>query len=173
MGVVTLAPSGSLVSTYAACPIIVSKELVSGLIALSINYLPQKAYGLIGGTDLYHPTSVYQCFSNLRNTPDFKGYFESCGDVYRKPARGVVGSPEEVWSVMHEMQQRHEDLVGVFHAHRVHVGGEPTRLDRSTHMTHNGHTFSYIINVENPAQPTLRAFRIVNEDVHAEMAFDP
>jgi hypothetical protein len=108
----------------------------------------------------------------LRNTPDFQGYFESFGDFYRNPDRGFVVSPDEVWSVMRRMQQRHEEVVGVFHAHRVHVGGEPTRLDRATHMTHNGNTLSYIINVENPAQPTLRAFRILNEDIHDEVAFE-
>jgi hypothetical protein len=39
-------------------------------------------------------------------------------------------------------------------------------------MTHNGNTLSYIINVENPAQPTLRAFRILNEDIHEEVALE-
>jgi hypothetical protein len=167
-----LAPGSSRVSADTGRAIVARKEFVSGLIALSIDYLPRKAYGVIGGTDLYHPSSVYQCFSNLRNTPDFKEYFESFGDFYKNPDRGFVVSAEEVWSVTREMRRRQEDLVGVFHAHRVFVGGEPTRLDRATHLRHNGSTLSYIINVENPAQPTLRAFRIVDEDTHEEITFE-
>src|SRR5512139_1664751 len=88
--------------------IFISHHLIEELIKICVGALPHKAFGLVGGDDLYHPKSLYPCSTNLRNTPEWKPIFESYGDFYKDPDLGFVIAPKEVQSVLEAMESRRE-----------------------------------------------------------------
>ena len=49
--------------------VLIQRKLADRLFRICQEALPAKAYGLVGGNDLYHPQSIYSCSANLRNTP--------------------------------------------------------------------------------------------------------
>ena len=133
------------------------RKLSDDLIKICLDALPHKAYGLVGGTDIYHPKSFYPCSSNLRNTAEWKRIFESFGDFYKNPDLGFVIAPPEVRQVMEMMEEREEMLVGVFHSHR-YLPAEPSEADIS--LSSDSSVFCYIISVVDPSNPKLAIFRL-------------
>jgi proteasome lid subunit RPN8/RPN11 len=131
------------------------EELYSELIRVCLDALPDKAYGLIGGPDLYHPSSLYPCASNLRNTPEWKSVFDSFGDFHRNPDLGFVIDPAEVKAVMDRMASRRELLVGVFHSHR-YLQAVPSIADIG--LNSGSQLFSYIVSVANPPAAEFGVF---------------
>lgn len=153
--------------------VVIHKDLVAGLISAAIITLPNKAYGIVGGYDIYHPTGVYQCYTNLRSAdPYWKERIDSFGEFYKNPERGFVISPEELLQIYHKMQEKGESIVGVFHSHRCFVPGEPTKIDRTLHLQCQPQTLAYLLSVLDPTKPTLRVFEILNEDQHRELDFE-
>jgi proteasome lid subunit RPN8/RPN11 len=127
--------------------IVISRELYSELTRICLDALPDKAYGLIGGSDKYHPTTLYPCSTNLRNAPEWKEIFDSFGEFHRNPDVGFVIAPSEVKTVRDAMSARRESLVGVFHSHRFY-SVEPTRADIS--LSSDPDLLCYIISVSDP-----------------------
>ncbi len=153
--------------------VVIHTNLVAKLISAGIMTLPKKAYGIIGGPDLYHPTTMYQCHTNLRNTDEYwRERINSFGDFYKNPERGFVIDPNEVLTIYQEIQERKEQIIGVFHAHRCFVPGEPTKIDRTLHLQCQPNTLAYMLGVLDPTKPTLRVFKILNEDQHQELEFE-
>jgi proteasome lid subunit RPN8/RPN11 len=137
--------------------VFISKHLLQQLIRICVDALPHKAFGLVGGTDLYHPKTLYQCFTNLRNTPEWKPIFESYGDFYKDPDLGFVIEPPEVKAVLDSMDSRRELFVGVFHSHR-YLRAQPSDIDIGLGMDTGW--LSYIVSTVNPSAPEVGVFRL-------------
>jgi proteasome lid subunit RPN8/RPN11 len=131
--------------------------LLEELVRLCLEALPHKSFGLVGGKDLYHPTSLYPCSTNLRNTPEWKPVFESYGAFYQDPDLGFVISTPEVKTVLEAMDARRESFVGVFHSHR-YLCAQPTEIDVA--LSSDPDLFSYIVSVANPAEPEIGVYRL-------------
>jgi hypothetical protein len=137
--------------------VFVSEKLIETLTQICVSALPHKAFGLVGGGDIYHPKSLYPCSTNLRNAPEWKSIFESFGDFYRDPDLGFVISPPEVREVLAAMDLRRESFVGVFHSHRI-LGAEPTEIDMA--LSTDSGLLSYIVSVARPSNPEIGIFRL-------------
>jgi proteasome lid subunit RPN8/RPN11 len=137
--------------------IFISELLIRELARICIHALPHKAFGLVGGDDVYHPKSLYRCFTNLRDTPEWKPIFESYGDFYRDPDLGFVISPPEVNAMLKTIDSRRESFVGVFHSHRF-LCAEPTEIDIA--LSTDPSLLSYIVSVVNPSAPEIGVFRL-------------
>ena len=137
--------------------IIIDKNLLSELIGICVEALPHKAYGLVGGENVYRPKSFYPCSTNLRNAPEWKTIFDSFGDFYRNPDLGFVISPPEVKEVMDMMAERGESFVGIFHSHRF-LPAEPSPVD--TALSPDPSLLCYIVSVARPTSPEVGIFRL-------------
>jgi proteasome lid subunit RPN8/RPN11 len=134
-----------------------STEMSGKLVRICLDALPGKAYGLVGGSDIYHPMSFYPCSTNLRNTAEWKKIFESFGEFYKNPDLGFVIAPVEVRQIMRLMEARREFLVGVFHSHR-YLSAEPSEADIS--LSSDSTALCYIVSVVDPSHPNLAVFRL-------------
>lgn len=132
-------------------------ELFEEFIRISLETLPHKAYGLVGGRDLHRPRSLYACSTNLRNTPEWRELFASFGEFYTDPDRGFVITPGEYRDVMKTMKARGESFIGVFHSHRCRCA-EPSEVDTAFHF--DSDLLYYIVSVVEPEKPEVRIFRL-------------
>ncbi len=137
--------------------VFIGKSLIEELIRICVSALPHKAFGLVGGADLYHPKSLYPCVTNLRNTPEWKPVFESYGDFYKDPDLGFVISAPEVKTVLEAMESRREHFIGVFHSHRV-LRAEPSDIDIA--LSSDPSLLCYIVSTVNPSAPEVGIFRL-------------
>ena len=138
----------------------ISRELYDELTRICLDALPNKAYGLIGGSDKYHPKSLYPCSTNLRNTPEWKTIFDSFGEFHRNPDVGFVIAPSEVKTVKDEMSARCESLVGVFHSHRF-FNVEPTKADIA--LSSDSDLLCYIISVSDPPDAKVGIYTLSHD----------
>jgi proteasome lid subunit RPN8/RPN11 len=152
-----LGESARLQDQPATPEIFISAHLTGELIRICRDALPHKAFGLVGGADIYHPTSLYPCFTNLRNTPEWRSIFESFGEFYRNPDLGFVISPPEVKVVIETMVSRRESFVGVFHSHRF-LRAEPSEVDLA--LSSDPSLLCYIISIANPSAPEIGIFHL-------------
>ncbi len=149
---------GKTLQNRAAKPeVFISDHLIEELVGICIRALPHKAFGLVGGDDIYHPKSLYPCYTNLRNTPEWKAVFESYGEFYRDPDLGFVIAPPEVKVVLGAIDSRRESFIGVFHSHRF-LRAEPTEIDVA--LSTDSSLLSYIVSVVNPSAPEIGIFRL-------------
>ncbi len=139
--------------------IIIPEALLRQMEHYCVEALPHKAYGLVGGPDIYHPTSLYRATTNLRNTSGWKEYFESFGEFYYDPDRGFVIDPREFQSMIDQMEARGEMLIGIFHSHRCRCA-EPSQLDIA--MSTDPSLLCYIVSVVEPSNPETGVFRLDN-----------
>ena len=139
--------------------IVISEKLYAELTRICLEALPDKAYGLVGGSDIYHPKSLYPCSTNLRNSSEWKAIFDSFGEFHRNPDVGFVIAPSEVKDVMDAMSDRHESLVGVFHSHRFY-NVEPTKADIA--LSSDPDLLCYIISVSNPPAAKVGIYSLGN-----------
>ena len=137
--------------------IFISTSLYRELLQICVDALPQKAFGLVGGDDIYHPKSLYPCTTNLRNAPEWRAIFESFGEFYTDPDLGFVISPPEVKVVLETMDSRRESFVGVFHSHRF-LCAEPSEIDIA--LNTDPSLLSYIVSTVNPSAPEVGIFRL-------------
>ena len=137
--------------------VFISEDLFNEWIRICKDALPGKAYGLVGGKDIYHPTSFYTCKTNFRNTSEWKPIFESFGDFYKNPDLGFVIAPSEVREVMQTMARRKESLIGVFHSHRF-LYAEPSDLDLGLSVDPN--ILCYIVSLVDPPVPKYGVFKL-------------
>ncbi|MBN2241354.1 MAG: hypothetical protein JW793_01595 [Acidobacteria bacterium] len=137
--------------------IVISRALYAELARVCLDALPNKAYGLVGGADKYHPKSLYPCSTNLRNSPEWKALFDSFGEFHRNPDVGFVIAPSEVKTVLGAMAARGESLVGVFHSHRF-FNVEPTKADMA--LSSDPDLLCYIISVRNPPEAKIGVFSL-------------
>jgi proteasome lid subunit RPN8/RPN11 len=137
--------------------VFISKPLAEELIRICVDALPHKAFGLVGGNDLYHPKSLYPCSTNLRNAPEWKSIFESYGEFYRNPDLGFVIAAPEVKVVLETMDSRGESFIGVFHSHRF-LRAEPSEIDIAL-CTDPG-LLCYIVSTVDPSAPEVGIFRL-------------
>jgi proteasome lid subunit RPN8/RPN11 len=148
---------GKIIQNPVRPEIFISKHLIGELTGICVRALPNKAFGLVGGDDIYHPKSLYPCSTNLRNAPEWKPIFESFGDFYKDPDLGFVISPPEVKVVMEAINSRGESFIGVFHSHRF-LSAEPTEIDLA--LSADPSLLSYIVSVANPSAPEIGIFRL-------------
>jgi hypothetical protein len=136
--------------------ILIPELLYQELVQICVGALPHKAFGLVSGSDLYHPRALHPCKTNLRNEPEWKPLFESFGDFYKDPDLGFVISHAEVKAVLEAIDARQESFIGVFHSHRF-LCAEPTKLD--LFLNSDSDLFSYIVSVVDPLNPGMGVFR--------------
>ena len=141
--------------------VVISRELYTELTRICLDALPNKAYGLVGGADIYHPQSLYLCSTNLRNTPEWKAVFDSFGEFHRNPDVGFVIEPSEVKSVVDKMSVRKESLVGIFHSHRF-LNVEPSKADIA--LSSGANLLCYIISVSNPPSVKVGIYSLGDGD---------
>ncbi len=137
--------------------IFISEHLIQELIKVCLNALPHKAFGLVGGDDIYHPKSLYPCHTNLRNTAEWKSLFECYGEFYKDPDLGFVISPPEVKAVLDTIESRGESFIGVFHSHRF-LNANPSEIDIA--LSADSSLLSYIVSVVDPSIPEIGVFRL-------------
>ncbi len=137
--------------------IFISKSTYAELTRICVDALPHKAFGLVGGTDIYHPITLYPCRTNLRNEPEWKHLFESFGEFYQDPDLGFVISHPEVKTVMEAIESRNESFIGVFHSHRF-LKAEPSEID--VYLNSDPGLLSYIVSVVDPSAPEVGVFRL-------------
>jgi len=137
--------------------VFVREEFLRELKKVCLDSLPHKAYGLVGGKDVYHPNRLYPCSTNLRNTPRWEAVFASFGEFYRNPDLGFVISPSEVEAVLDVMESHNESLVGVYHSHRF-LCAEPTKADIA--LSSGPEVLCYIVSVVQPDCPEVGIFRL-------------
>jgi proteasome lid subunit RPN8/RPN11 len=137
--------------------IIISRKLFGELARICLDALPNKAYGLVGGSDKYHPKSLYPCSTNLRCTPEWKAIFDSFGEFHKNPDLGFVIAPSEVKTILEKIAARGESLVGVFHSHRF-LRAEPSKADIA--LSSDPDMLCYIISVSNPPSVGIGIFSI-------------
>ena len=137
--------------------VLISESLFDELIRICLQALPHKAFGLVGGEDVYHPKSIYPCSTNLRNEPEWKAIFESYGEFYRNPDLGFVISAAEIKEVLDIMASRNESFIGVFHSHRL-LPAEPSAVDLA--LNSDPDLLSYIVSVVDPSAPVVGVFRL-------------
>jgi proteasome lid subunit RPN8/RPN11 len=137
--------------------ILIPEPLYQELIQVCVSALPHKAFGLVSGSDLYHPTTLHPCKTNLRNEPEWKALFESFGDFYKDPDLGFVISHPEVKTVLESIEAHQESFIGVFHSHRF-LCAQPTELD--LFLSSDSDQLSYIVSVVDPANPDVGVFRL-------------
>src|SRR3989344_7422740 len=136
--------------------IIGKKGLIDELYNLALSNF--KVYGLIGGKDIFKPTSVYRCYFNLRNDLQYRDIFDSHNEFHKlHPELGFVISPSESSIIFKRMKKAGEKPVGVFHSHRYH-GTFPTSLDIKTHFDDS--LLCYILGVKDVSKPELKVFSI-------------
>jgi [CysO sulfur-carrier protein]-S-L-cysteine hydrolase len=133
------------------------EPLYQELVRVCVAALPHKAFGLVGGSDIYHPETLYPCQTNLRNDPEWKDLFESFGAFYKDPDLGFVIAHAEVKTVMESMESRNESFIGVFHSHR-YLRAEPSEIDIA--LNSDPGLLSYIVSVARPLHPELGVFRL-------------
>jgi len=141
----------------------ISESLYRELIKACVDALPHKAFGLVGGPDIYHPQTLYPCHTNLRNNPEWKAIFESFGEFYKDPDLGFVISPLEVQAVWEAIESRKEKFIGVFHSHRIQKA-QPTEID--VYLNSDPGLLCYIVSVVNPAAPEVGVFRLNGTGYH-------
>jgi proteasome lid subunit RPN8/RPN11 len=160
-GEVCISKSGnsenSLVEQSVKSDIVISRELYAELTRICLDALPNKAYGLIGGSDKYHPKSLYPCSTNLRNTPEWKEVFDSFGEFHKNPDLGFVIAPSEVKEVTDRMASRAESLIGVFHSHR-YLRAEPSVADIA--LGSGSDLLNYIVSVAKPPSAIVGVFSL-------------
>ena len=135
----------------------ISESLYRELINTCVDALPHKAFGMVGGPDIYHPKTLYPCHTNLRSNPEWKAVFESFGEFYKDPDLGFVISPPEVQAVWEAIESRNEKCIGVFHSHRL-LKAQPTEID--IYLNSDPGLLCYIVSVSNPAAPEVGVFRL-------------
>ena len=138
----------------------IRESLLDSLIHTCLYPLPHKAFGLVGGEDIYHPRSIYPCSTNLRNEPEWRAIFESYGEFYLDPDLGFVIAASEVKQVTDMMASRKERLIGVFHSHR-YLRAEPSPVDLALNSDPN--MLCYIVSVVDPSAPVVGIFRLNGE----------
>jgi proteasome lid subunit RPN8/RPN11 len=148
-------PAALCESQQARHEIFISGSLLDELTRICLGALPHKAFGLVGGDDVYHPKSLYPCRTNLRSAPEWRPVFESFGQFYRDPDLGFVISPPEVKAVMEMMVSRRESFVGVFHSHR-YLSAEPSEVDIA--LSSDPSLLCYIVSIAEPSAPEIRIF---------------
>jgi proteasome lid subunit RPN8/RPN11 len=137
--------------------IFISEPFYHELTRICVDALPHKAFGLVSGTDLYHPKTIYPCKTNLRNEPEWKSLFESFGEFYKDPDLGFVIAHPEVKTVMESIDSRGESFIGVFHSHRF-LRAEPSEID--IFLNSDPGLLSYIVSVVNPSNPQVGVFHL-------------
>jgi proteasome lid subunit RPN8/RPN11 len=135
----------------------ISGAAYNRLVRICLDALPSKAFGLVGGSDIYRPATFYPCTTNLRNTPEWKQIFESFGEFYKDPDLGFVITPAEVKAVLDTMAARRENFIGVFHSHR-YLPATPSEVDIA--LSSDLGLLSYIVSVVDPAAPKVGVFRL-------------
>lgn len=140
--------------------IIGKKGLKQELYELAINPLKIEVYGLVGGKDLFKPTSIYRCYSNLRNESQYRNIFDLHSKFHSlHPELGFVISPPELLAIFERMKNAKEKPVGIYHSHKYH-DTFPTSLDVKTHFDES--LLCYIIGVQDISNPELKVFSIKN-----------
>src|SRR5262245_62105727 len=146
--------------------VVLTESLYRRLLGVVRERHPQKWFGyLLSATAPTRPTEFvcYEC--NIRNSPDWRGRFESFGRYFvEHDDAGFVTTPEESWRVAQEIAARGVDEVALFHTHQRHPANF-SRVDYELHMSRFHNLWHLIVSMRNPELPQFRAFAVSSTGV--------
>jgi formylglycine-generating enzyme required for sulfatase activity/proteasome lid subunit RPN8/RPN11 len=121
--------------------------------------LPIKSFGyFISEGDPQRPADFLIFENNIRNSPEWKGRFESYGQYFLEHEdAGFVATPEESWRIQKLMWKRGMVAVGVFHSHLRHPANF-SLIDYEMHTKGFHALWHMIISVRNENDVQIRAF---------------
>jgi proteasome lid subunit RPN8/RPN11 len=147
-------------------PIVLPASLRDRLLAVVREHHPQKSFGyLLSATGPTRPTDFVRFAGNVRNSPDWRGKFESFGRYFVDHAdAGFVTTPEESWRVEQEIAARGVAEIALFHTHQRHPANF-SGVDYELHLSRFHNLWHLIISMRNPELPQLRAFAVSSAGV--------
>jgi proteasome lid subunit RPN8/RPN11 len=120
------------------------REHLSEMFAHARESEPAECCGLVGGTNSNSARTIYR----LRNVaPNERVSYEA--------------APEELFAAQRDMRQRGEQLVAIYHSHPQALEPEPSDTDVRLAFYPS---VTYLIIGLGGSEPTLRAFRIFEQD---------
>jgi len=127
---------------------------------------PQKSFGyLLSATVPTRPTDFVRFEGNIRNSPHWRGRFESFGRYFvEHDDAGFVTTPEESWRIAQEIAARGVDEVALFHTHQRHPANF-SRIDYELHASRFHNLWHLIVSMRNPELPQLRPFAVTRAGV--------
>jgi len=145
--------------------IVLPKELLFDLIQRSLQSLPRKTYGMFLSSMRHGMPEEFHIFeSNIRNTPEWKSFFESYGEHHIKhDDAGFVVDPQELLEFYEDIQSRNMIPVGLFHTHKRHQAIF-SQIDRDLHC--DSDLWHLIISIADPSNPDVRAYCIEGDIVY-------
>jgi len=140
-------------------PIVLPQPLQQRLLAEIRRRLPIKSFGyLISEGDPRKPADFLIFESNIRNSAEWKGTFESYGQYFLEHEdAGFVATPEESWRMQKRMWKLGMVPIGVFHSHLRHPANFSS-IDYEMHMQGVHHLWHMIVSVRNEHNVQMRAF---------------
>lgn len=87
-----------------------------------------------------------------------------CDSTEKSPYRYYI-DPKDQLRVMREMDQKGWELLGIYHSH-THTGAYPSRTD--VELAFYPEALYFIVSLEKPTAPVIRAFRIADGNVTEE-----
>jgi proteasome lid subunit RPN8/RPN11 len=124
-------------------PVTIPRAIVEKLFAHARETQPAECCGLAGGRGA-SVESIYR----LRN-------------VALDPARSYEGEPRELFDAQRRMRERGEELIAIYHSHPR--ASEPVPSESDVRLAYYPKALHLIIGLAG-AQPTLRAFRLFEEE---------
>ena len=136
------------------------------LLATIMNRLPTKSFGYLLSKGDPRIVDDFVLFdTNIRNSPDWRGQFESYGQYFLDHEdAGFVSTPEESWRLQKQIWASGMVEVGLFHSHLRHPANF-SQIDFDLHTQRYDHLWHMIISVRNPVLPQLRVFDVTTTEV--------
>ena len=144
--------------------IVISSKLLDRLVSDAYHALPKKLYGVFIAHDLNDPPLEYHVFkSNIRNTREWKPYFEKYGEFYRThPDAGFAVDPEELLQFYIALSNKDMIPIGLFHVHKWHRA-HFSQLDLDLHIDPD--LWHMIISLVDPNEPEIKVYCIEENEV--------
>ncbi len=144
----------------------VSPELLERLTTTLLQRFPRKSFGYLLSDDEQRQACDFALFEdNVRNSPEWKGCFESYGQYFvEHDDAGFVATPEESWRVQQEIWAKAATQVGVFHSHLRHPANF-SGIDYDMHIERFDDLWHMIISMRNPEFVQIRTYAVSRDEV--------
>lgn len=87
-----------------------------------------------------------------------------CDSAEKSPYRYYL-DPKDQIRIMRELDDKGWDLIGIYHSH-THSEAYPSKTD--VELAFYPEAFYFIVSLENPEAPVIRAFRIIDGGIAEE-----
>lgn len=141
------------------------QSLCSALVERIKLNLPQSTSGVFIADAPYDaPNEFYVFKTNVRNSGQWKSFFESYGGHHvQRDDTGFVVAPEEMFELYLSLRRRNKFSVGIFHTHKL-LPAIFTDIDRDLHADPD--LWHLVVSVVDAERPELRAYCVDGGSVH-------